>query len=563
MDIEGKSALVLGGAGMVGTAVCRLLLAHRPALLVVAARREAKAWRTADQLKAAFPDIPTRIVPISGDIFARVNWQQGGTPTRTELLAETDTRRRLIADILDPLDEDIVGSSFLVQLITGTTPGLDGSPAQLIVDCVTTATAIGYQNLFASARTVAALAASAPGEAAFSAEVEGLLASLCVPQLVRHVQLLHEGMQRAGTEAYVKVGTSGTGGMGLNIPYTHGEERPSRVLLSKSALAGANTQLLFLMARTPGAPKVVKEIKPTALIGWREIGYGPVGESGRGAMLYDCPGDRAVSILDEASLVAEGDFGETTGERLEAVYIDTGENGVFTAAEFATITAPGQMRLVTPEEVANNVIRELIGGNTGRDIIAALDGAVTGPSYRGGFLRQAALNRLRQLENEHGEAVAFEILGPPRLSKLLYEAHLLKRVCKTTSAILDTTADSLAGMLEQEVLTNKVLRQRIISIGIPILLNDGARLLRGPVMKSQDAYHGWVDLTAGNMDSWHERMIAAREAVDLELNGDTSSRHDREFTASRAWRPDEDVFDIGEIAAWIFSTEDKGRRYKN
>lgn len=563
MDIEGKSALVLGGAGMVGTAICRLLLAHRPTLLVVAARREAKARRTADQLKAAFPDAPTRIVPISGDIFARADWQQGGTPTRAELLAETDTRRRLIADILDPLDEDIVGSSFLVQLITGTLPGLDGSPAQLIVDCVTTATAIGYQNLFASARTVATLAASAPDEATFPEEVERLLASLCVPQLVRHIQLLHEGMQRAGTEAYLKVGTSGTGGMGLNIPYTHGEERPSRVLLSKSALAGANTQLLFLMARTPGAPEVVKEIKPTALIGWREIGYGPVGESGRGAMLYDCPGDRAVSILDEVSLVAEGDFGESTGERLEAVYIDTGENGVFTAAEFAAITAPGQMRLVTPEEVANNVIRELIGGNTGRDIIAALDGAVTGPSYRGGFLRQAALNRLRQLENEHGEAVALEILGPPRLSKLLYEAHLLKMVCKTTPAILNTTANSLAGMLEQEVLTNKVLRQRIISIGIPILLNDGERLLRGPVIKSQDAYHGWVDLTAGNMNRWHERMLAAREAVDLELNGDTSSRHDREFTASRAWRPDEDVFDIGEIVAWIFSTEDKGRRDKN
>jgi NAD(P)-dependent dehydrogenase (short-subunit alcohol dehydrogenase family) len=563
MDIEGKSALVLGGAGMVGTAICRLLLAHRPTLLVVAARREAKARRTADQLKAAFPDAPTRIVPISGDIFARADWQQGGTPTRAELLAETDTRRRLIADILDTLDEDIVGSSFLVQLITGTLPGLDGSPAQLIVDCVTTATAIGYQNLFASARTVATLAASAPDEATFPEEVERLLASLCVPQLVRHIQLLHEGMQRAGTEAYLKVGTSGTGGMGLNIPYTHGEERPSRVLLSKSALAGANTQLLFLMARTPGAPEVVKEIKPTALIGWREIGYGPVGESGRGAMLYDCPGDRAVSILDEVSLVAEGDFGESTGERLEAVYIDTGENGVFTAAEFAAITAPGQMRLVTPEEVANNVIRELIGGNTGRDIIAALDGAVTGPSYRGGFLRQAALNRLRQLENEHGEAVALEILGPPRLSKLLYEAHLLKMVCKTTPAILNTTANSLAGMLEQEVLTNKVLRQRIISIGIPILLNDGERLLRGPVIKSQDAYHGWVDLTAGNMNRWHERMLAAREAVDLELNGDTSSRHDREFTASRAWRPDEDVFDIGEIVAWIFSTEDKGRRDKN
>jgi hypothetical protein len=42
-------------------------------------------------------------------------------------------------------------------------------------------------------------------------------------------------MVKAGTGAYVKIGTSGTGGMGLNIPYTHSEEKPSRVLLSKSA----------------------------------------------------------------------------------------------------------------------------------------------------------------------------------------------------------------------------------------------------------------------------------------------------------------------------------------
>ena len=69
-----------------------------------------------------------------------------------------------------------------------------------------------------------------------------------------------QAMVKAGTGAYIKIGTSGTGGMGLNIPYTHSEEKPSRVLLSKSALAGAQTLLLFLMARTPGGP-ITQEIK--------------------------------------------------------------------------------------------------------------------------------------------------------------------------------------------------------------------------------------------------------------------------------------------------------------
>src|SRR5205085_5353458 len=95
-----------------------------------------------------------------------------------------------------------------------------------------------------------------------------------IPQLTRHVQILMEGLRRAGTRAYVKIGTSGTGGMGLNIPYTHSEEKPSRTLLTKSAVAGSHTLLLYLMGRTPGAPATI-EIKPTAAIGWREIAYGP------------------------------------------------------------------------------------------------------------------------------------------------------------------------------------------------------------------------------------------------------------------------------------------------
>ena len=74
--------------------------------------------------------------------------------------------------------------------------------------------------------------------------------------------------------------------MGLNIPYTHSEEKPSRVLLSKSALAGAHTLLLFLMARTPGGP-ITKEIKPAAAIAWKRIGYGEILRGGRPVPLYD------------------------------------------------------------------------------------------------------------------------------------------------------------------------------------------------------------------------------------------------------------------------------------
>jgi hypothetical protein len=248
---------------------------------------------------------------------------------------------------------------------------------------------------------------------------------------------------------------------------------------------------------------------------------------------------------------------------MEAVYINTGENGLFAAGDFTAITALGQMQFVTPEEIARNVVTEILGGNTGRDVIGALDGAVMGPSFRAGFLRQTALNRLKQLEEEHGESVAFEILGPPRMSKLLFEAYLLKRVYKTMEAATKPKPEDVSKALEEEIKQANEVRQQIITIGLPILLSDGEHMLRGPVIKSEDAYNGWVDLTPGNMALWQERLKAIRQMVQTGLAGDSSSAQNRVYPALRNWQPDDDSFEVGEIVAWISSYEDDGLRGKD
>lgn len=564
MDIQGKNALVLGGYGLVGMAVCRQLLPQHPARLVVASLRQWEAEAAVERLRQEAGDAPTAIVPVWGDLLLRSEWQAApeGMHPRMVVLEDPEKRRRLAADILDELNEDILTSSLLYQLILGSAPGLGGHPAQIIVDCVNTATAVAYQNVFQTARRLQGRIAS--GEPTdWPEEVERLLSSLYVPQLVRHLQIFYEAMLRAHTQAYLKVGTSGTGGMGFNIPYTHGEERPSRVLLSKSAVAGAQTMLLFLLARTPGGPPIVKEIKPTAAIAWKEIGFGPIRRAGKEIPLYDCPPEMACRLSDPAALAPEGEFGRRTGANLESVYIDTGENGLFAAGEFAAITTLGQMEFVTPEEIAANVVAEILGQNSGSDVIAALDGAVMGPTYRAGFLRQSALARLRQLEAEHRvDSVAFEILGPPRLSKLLFEAHLLHRSCGTIARALERKPEELAAALEAEVVGDGALRQRILSIGIPILLRDGERLLRGPSLKSQDAEHGWIDLRPANMARWQERLAALRADLQVALaDSEGSSRLDRSYPAALEWRQD-DTFDVGEIAGWVFIHEDRGRRGK-
>src|SRR2546430_11286788 len=68
---------------------------------------------------------------------------------------------------------------------------------------------------------------------------------------------------------------------------------------------------------------------------------------------------------------------------------------------------------------------------TGRDVIAALDAATAGPTYRAAMLRGAAIERLRALERQFKtRSVAYEMLGPPRLTKLLFERSEERRVGK-------------------------------------------------------------------------------------------------------------------------------------
>jgi hypothetical protein len=494
------------------------------------------------------------LIPIGGNVFVREALKD---KPRVELLSDPGLRRQMLDDLLGELNEDVIASSYLARLIRGEAAGQDGRAPDIVVDCINTATVLAYQEIYAASREVRRLI-DEQRSADLPAAVEALLYTQYTPQLVRHIQILNEAMLRAGTQSYVKVGTTGTGGMGLNIPYTHGEEKPSRVLMSKSAMAGAHSLLLFLMARTPGGP-IVKEVKPAGVIAWKEIAYGPIKHRGRPILRFDCPPDAALP-LDAA--LGPGPFGVALDGALESVYIDTGENGLFSLGEFAAITTLGQMEFITPEEIAATVIQEIKGGNTGADIVTALDAAVLGPTYRAGVLRGAALSRLRELEKLHrADSVAFEILGPPRLSKLLYEAYLLKRVYGTMKNVLKQTPEKLSIELWEFIKRDDETRVPIISIGLPILLPDGQRLLRGPVIKGQDADSGWVDLTPANLRRWQERLKAIVAELTTDALTDTSSRIDRRFPGQRAWAPD-DGLDIGEIAGWLFIHEDFGERVK-
>lgn len=546
MHLAEKTVMLLGGSGLVGHAVARRVLAEGPKRLVLVSLFEEEVRRAAEAL-----------APHRGKADLVVEWGNVFLPAsvarreRGEILADARHRALVIQDQFGDLTDEVLERNLLYQLLLKYRP-------DAVVDSINTATAFAYQDIFQSARDL--LAASASGTLD-RAQVEQHILTLTMPQLIRHVQIITEALKRAGTSAYVKVGTSGTGGMGFNIPYTHSEERPSRTLLTKSAVAGAHSLLLFLLGRTPEAPAIV-EIKPTATIAWREIAYGPVRRKGKPLPLVDCP--TPVPVKDAFADGAKP--WRDQGKPVQGVFIDVGENGLFARDEFATVTALGQMEFITPEEVADYVLQELQGRPTGRDVISALDGATAGPTYRAGLLRSAALARLEQLERERGiRSVGYEMLGPPRLTKMLYEAYVLSKLRPSVRALAGSDGASLAAEAQALIEKDGALRAHILSVGIPVLCADGARVYRGSLVVVPPAGpdlltaapRGWVDLRPAHLGMWVKRAQAMVSAATARAAA-AESGSDVDWTAIGADEP----IDPPQFATWVFKHEDKGERIK-
>lgn len=557
-----RDYLILGGAGLVGLQTCRRIAqALEPRRIVVASLGEAEAREACEALRAEFGE-RVAFVPAWGNLF--VPRDLANTP-RQRILEDGALRRRLLDGLYGDFDA-AYAENHLVQLIAEHRP-------EVIVDSVNTATGLSYQNVFEGAQSVLDWLGPERYDPAGVQDLERFLLSQSVPQLIRHVRFLHRATTEYQTRVVVKVGTTGTGGMGMNIPYTHSEDKPSNVLLAKTEAAFGHTGLLFLLARTPNAP-VVKEVKPAAMIGYRAVRTVPVRDRHGNGDLFK---PKAVAVGGECRLHEPSDAYEVDGKLVVAV-VDTGENGVFTRGEFAAITALGQMEYITPEEIARVVVREIRGANTGQDVISALDASVLNPSYKAGLVRGAALADLADAD-ERAElpSVALGRLGPPELSKLLFEAQLLKEAYGDVALVLDGPEGPRAAIELSERLSAQVersaVRRTAPSIGIPILSADGRTLLRGPRINVPElsghrdhvslddaarvdawARKGWVDLRPANMERWLHRvrqMLAARTALR-----DTGSA----AASTRAYLPNS--FEIGEVVAWVFNNEMGGNRIK-
>lgn len=563
MDIKNKTVLILGGWGLVGSAVARKIMEGKPKKVILTSLLKREAEEICDELSKEFK-LKNTFIPFWGNIFVRYEYKD---LSREEILNDPVKRRKTLEDIVNELDGKMLGESCIYRMLQKYNP-------DLIIDCINTATAIAYQNIYKSYLDILNISKSKEKNYdILLTAVEKMICSSYVPQLIRHAQIIYNSMQKFKTRFYFKVGTSGTGGMGLNIPFTHSEEKPSRVLLSKSSVAGAHTLLLFLMARTPTGP-MIKEVKPTASIAWKKIEYGEIKRRNKPIEIYNIDPENTLKLKDKFERRDIKKYKKVG--TLKTVYIDTGENGIFSRGEFEAITTNGQMEFVTPEEIAENIYRELSGGNTGNDVISALDASAMEPSYRAGFLQHSAVSKIKELEKINNTySVAFEMLGPPRLSKLLFECHMLRLIYKNFKNVIKDTPENISRKVSTLIYKNDKLRNEIVSIGMPVLMPNGKEILRGPDIKipsenegevikidskkiNKWAHDGWIDLRLGNWKEWRQRFINIMKDADKKFDEHFSSRYvfNKEY-----WDNFNDI-NIGKVAGWIFINEEQGIRMK-
>jgi len=173
-------------------------------------------------------------------------------------------------------------------------------------------------------------------------------------------------------------------------------------------------------------------------------------------------------------------------------------------------------------------------------------------------------------QSRGGHSVALGQLGPPELSKLLYEAHLLKLTYGTLDAVRKTSAEKLAKTLYAFLQNEEALRTQIVSIGVPILAPDGKHLIRGPRINIPESIYSEVRITSDNIDQWArkgwvdlrpESMLAWQARFERMEQAQHPLHTTGMASITRSTYLYETI-EIGAVVAWIFANEEGGYRIK-
>ena len=206
-----------------------------------------------------------------------------------------------------------------------------------------------------------------------------------------YLELYKNLLSLEGPVHYLQMGTTGSGGLGFNIPFTHGDTLENLPIINKSAFAGVGTAMLTLLSRSFSDNRVrVSEIKP------------------------------GLAIFSQG-------YTEEKTRRAQLVTVNGGESGLYTYAELALLMS--YMGYTTVQDIAAAALDVISGKQVKKelsaaDIIEATNQAIIAPSESG---QKVCNDLLRKMQMSQGKThiIATGNLGPPSITRDLLLASLL------------------------------------------------------------------------------------------------------------------------------------------
>jgi len=186
---------------------------------------------------------------------------------------------------------------------------------------------------------------------------------------------------------FLQLGTTGAGGLGFNIPFTHGEATAELPIIHKAAFSGIITSLLVLLSRSfeKGAVRV-SEVKP------------------------------GLAVFSDA-LVRE-----TSPDKWSCVTLDGGESGAYTYQELALLTQ--WMGFTTVKQVADRIMNVINNDPcehrvAAHDVTSALNASIISQDESDEKAKATTLKKMQAADRDTADGsfvIASGNLGPAEIT---------------------------------------------------------------------------------------------------------------------------------------------------
>lgn len=519
-----KKILILG-AGQIGESCAIKFISDEPKEIIMHTLTQEESVLAISNVKKEVKLGKTKLTRSWGNILVPVSLMH---EKRSELINNKDKLNTLLKYYYSNLSAEVINEAALYWVIKKYKP-------DLIIDSINTATVVGYlddpyslpRNLINDFKESI--------KSDWRIDCKKLLSSSIIPSLIRFTQVIQKSIKDFNIKYFIKVSTTGLGGMGVNLMYTHGdinEPGMSSGILGKVAAAGVFHQLMWSLSHTPGYN--LRVIAPAALVGWQPVRFGKFRSHGANLSVVD---NKNIMKLEENKLFEVNKNAKKTSKILEIPFVDSGENSAYSLYEMHAITTLGQMESITREEVAEAVYQSAYG-STRYDLLTSMDYASLGPSYAAKFQRDIVLKKLQQIQDEKKiPSIATNNLGPT-VSKHLFELHILLDLFEfNISKLVETPVAKITTLSRKYIYKNDIVRKEALSLGLPFLFEKN-EILTGrhcfvPNVKNKNiitkkniekwASAGWIDLRKKAIKNWQTWLKKGHEGYLREQTNSLAS----------------------------------------